>query len=392
MNKKQLSNIDNLFREMTQNGFTAGVNALIIKDGKEIGYYEAGLRDVENNLPIERDTIYRLYSMSKPITSCAAMILLQEGKLDLLDPVCKFLPGFHNQFMIKNGKEIPLERDVNIQDLLNMTSGISYPGEGNPSEVRMGHLMDEIIERLYTDHPLSTTEIANRSGKCPVAFMPGSFWRYGFSADILGAVIETISGQKFGDFLKERIFDPLDMKDTGFYVPEEKQNRLARIYKTQDNGTLERYLGHNLGIMNDMKNAPAFESGGAGLVSTIDDYSHFSQMLLNQGTYNGKQILAPAIVDFMTGCRLTMEQQEGLIGWDTMAGHTYTNLLRIMNNPEDAVFPGSIGEYGWDGWLGAYFANIPEFDMSILMMYQKVDAGTTELTRKFRNIVFGALE
>ena len=203
-------------------------------------------------------------------------------------------------------------------------------------------------------------------------------------------LVEVVSGMRFGDFLEKELFAPLEMVDTGFWVPEEKQNRLGKTYECNEGKPSVLYTGNHLGIRNAMDRRPAFESGGAGLVSTIDDYSHFAQMLLNGGSYKGKQILSPAMVRFMTGHVLSAAQQEVFEqeGMAWLEGFSYGNFMRVLVNPGRSTTLGSKGEYGWDGWLGCYFANAPQDQMTILMMTQKKDSGTFRMTRLLRNTIY----
>ena len=391
MKTQKLERLGELATEMVETGYVAGVNCMVLQHGRELAYYEAGYRDVAGSKKMTRDTIFRLYSMTKPVTSAAAMILLEEGKIDLLDPVSKFLPGFQNQYVIENGVKIPVTKPATIQNLLNMTSGLVYPGEGNPAEIRNTPLMEEIIAKLSTPEALKTVDIANRIGELPLAFMPGTTWQYGLSADVLGAVIEVVSGMSYGEFLKKRIFEPLGMQDTAFYVPAARQDRLAKVYRETEDGLVEEHFSH-LGIQNTMEREPAFESGGAGLTSTIDDYARFTQMLLQKGEYQGRRILSQETVRFMTTAHVSAQQQRGVETWESLAGYTYGNLMRIMTSPESAGGLGSLGEYGWDGWLGTYMMNDPAHDMTFLMMYQRTDSGTVGYSRKMRNVLFAALE
>lgn len=391
MKTQKLERLGELATEMVETGYVAGVNCMVLQHGRELAYYEAGYRDVAGSKKMTRDTIFRLYSMTKPVTSAAAMILLEEGKIDLLDPVSKFLPGFQDQYVIENGVKIPVTKPATIQNLLNMTSGLVYPGEGNPAEIRNTPLMEEVIAKLSTPEALKTVDIANRIGELPLAFMPGTTWQYGLSADVLGAVIEVVSGMSYGEFLKKRIFEPLGMQDTAFYVPAARQNRLAKVYRETEDGLVEEHFSH-LGIQNTMEREPAFESGGAGLTSTIDDYARFTQMLLQKGEYQGRRILSPETVRFMTTAHVSAQQQRGVETWESLAGYTYGNLMRIMTSPESAGGLGSLGEYGWDGWLGTYMMNDPAHDLTFLMMYQRTDSGTVGYSRKMRNVLFAALE
>lgn len=192
---------------------------------------------------------------------------------------------------------------------------------------------------------------------------------------------------RFGEFLEERIFKPLGMQDTAFYVPQDKQTRLSKVYEPTSDGLKEYHYPH-LGIQNRMALKPAFESGGAGLVSTIDDYKVFSQMLLHKGSFHGVTLLSPKTVEFMTGAHLSSSLQDYVNQWENLPGYTYANLLRIMTDPGTAVSLGSKGEYGWDGWLGPYLTNDPANRMTLLIMQQKTGSGTTEYTRRIRNVVF----
>ena len=391
MNRDKLKGIQDIMQEMTDKEYVSGVSCMVIQHGEEQCYYEKGYRDIAAGHKMTRNTIHRLYSMTKPITAAAVMILLEEGKIDLLDQVSDYLPGFRNQYVIERGVIVPVKQPMTIQHLLNMTSGLVYLGEGNPAEVRCEKLIEEIKSKLLTDRALTTVEIANRAGKLPLAFMPGTTWQYGLSADVLGAIVEVVSGMRFGEFLATRIFEPLGMQDTAFYVPQDKQARLAKVYRATEHGLIEETECH-LGIQNKMELTPAYESGGAGLCSTIDDYAKFTQMLLGRGIYQGVQVLAPRTVEYMTTAHVTPAQQRGVETWESLAGYTYGNLMRIMTDPGAAAGLGSKGEYGWDGWLGTYMMNDPAHNLTLLIMHQKADSGTTPYTRKIRNVLFASLE
>ena len=372
-----------------ESGVTAGANLLVLKDGKEVLYMEEGLADRENHKEIRRDTIFRLYSMTKPITAAAVMILLERGLIDLEEPVAEYLPEFADQYIEKDGTFTKVGEPMKLIHLLNMTSGLSYGGENPGAERKTQVLLNECCRKVHTKEAVTTREFAARLGKMPLLFQPGRGWRYSLSADVLGAVIEIASGMKFGEFLEKELFSPLGMKDTAFWVPENKQERLVRAYGSDGRGGMMPYTGDHLVINYAMDCPPAFESGGAGLTSTIDDYSRFAQMLLGKGELDGVRILSERMVDYLTA--------GGLNGWEQDAfesefglylpGYTYSHLMRILQDPAKASVIGSRGEYGWDGWLGCYFANLPERGMTILLMQQKKDAGTIPMTRKIRNII-----
>ena len=381
--------IQDAMNKAVANKEVAGVSLLVIQDGRESYYAQSGHANIEKDIPMNRDTIVHLYSQSKPITAAAAMLLMQDGIFDLNEPVANFFDSFKEQTCVINGKikKLPSDKNVRIIDLLNMTSGLVYPGMNTPAERATTLLFTDAIRRLKKpyEEQMTTLEFAQEIGKCPLQFVPGTQFQYGTSADVLGAVIEKVTGQKFGQFLKERLFDPLEMVDTGFFVPEEKKNRLALAYEVV-NGQFRELDGDHLIIRKD-GNLNAFESGGAGLFSTLDDYSHFGQMLLNGGTYNGKEILTPATVRFMTESAVMEGPQHAFDNWYGLEGHTYSNLMRILVDPAKALIIGNKGEYGWDGWLGAYFMNDPASRTTLLMMTQMRDYGTGHLTRRLRNII-----
>lgn len=364
----------------------AGANLLVLQHGREVCYAQAGFADLEKEIPFARDTICRIYSMTKPVTAVAAMLLVQRGELDLGQSIGDILPAYKDMMVWVNGKKVPARRNILVKDLLSMTSGLSYPGEDD-SGGEVATVFEEGDRLLYTDKPLTTMEMAEKIASCGLAFHPGDQWMYGTSADILGAVIEAVAKMPFGDFLEKEIFAPLQMLDTGFFVPREKQHRLANVYARGTDG-MTLSVTNNLNIAYSMDRMPGFQSGGAGLVSTLDDYAKLAQSLLG----HGKQILSPKTMESMTSSRLLPWQRESLWrSWDGMAGYDYGSLCRILTDPGMALLHGWEGEYGWDGWLGTYFCNSPKNDVTFLLFTQRIDAGTLEVTRKLRNLFHGEL-
>lgn len=386
-----LPRLGELLDESVQTGQIAGGNLCVLHKGEELYYAEAGYADIANQKKIARDSIFRLYSMTKPVTSAAVMLLTERGIIDLLDPVSKYIPTFADMKVATPEGDVPANRQVTIKDCLSMTSGLAYNCDPDPASRDTAIVYDELDKRLYTDNPMTTMEAALRLGQGRLAFQPGAAWRYGTSADILGAVVEAASGVRFGEFLKRELFEPLNMKDTGFRLDVSKRDRLTKVYEAAADGLIE-YHGNHLGICNHMDADIRFESGGAGLISTIADYKHFAQMLMNKGTYQGRTYLSPSTVEYMTGCRLYPHQQTMMLGWESLAGYNYSNLMRVLTEPSLAVINGSQGEYGWDGWLGPYFTNMPNDDTTFLMMIQLKDSGTFTLTRKLRNVLAAAIE
>lgn len=382
-------NIQEAISKSIKKGEISGANLLIMKDGKEVFYYEDGFASIEKEEKIKRNSIFRLYSMSKPITSLATMILMERGVFDIYEPVSKYIDGFKNQKVAIGEKLVPVEREMRIKDLLNMTSGMLYGGQC-VSGMATSKVIGEMEEKLFTTKAYSTVEAANKLGQCPLAFQPGSDFAYGTSADILGAVIEVASGMKFGDFLKKEIFEPLEMHDTDFFVPENKRERLVNTYEVDQHGKLGVYTGNNLCVTQKMEKQPSFQSGGAGLVSTIDDSSKFTQLLMNNGMYNNKKIINSKTVKYMTTKALNVNQQKSFNNWYELEGHSYGNLMRVMTDVNKCGTIGCQNEYGWDGWLGCYFTNCPDENLNFIFMTQKKDGGTMEITRKLRNIIISS--
>lgn len=391
MKKKTKHRLQEMLDQAIEREELAGGCLLVRKDGEELVYLEGGMADREAGRPISRDQIYRLYSMSKPVTAAAVMKLMEDGLVDLAEPVAAYIPAFEGQRVEENGWLVPAVRGVTVKDLLDMTSGLTYGGPGAAGEYAEG-VFSRMEESLLSDHPMTTQEFAGQVGAGPLLFQPGSSWRYGTSADVLGAVVETVSGMSFGEYLEKNIFGPLGMKDTGFWVPEKKAERLVKTYRRAEDGRLVPYLENHLGILNAMDRKPAFESGGAGLVSTVDDYARFAQMLLNEGKLDGVRVLHPETVRFMTAGSLTAWQEPAFEqNFANMPGFTYGNLMRVMKYPGHSATLSRAGEYGWDGWLGCYFANDPAERMTMLFMMQKTDSGMISLVRRMRNVIMSEI-
>ena len=368
----------------------AGCSLLVLKDGEEVLYCQSGYADVVQKKNIERDTIFQIFSMTKPITATAVMSLVEEGKLSLLEPVSAYLPGFKNQKVVEGEKLVPVECQVYIRDLMNMTGGLVYPENASLP----GKTMTKIYDEIEKSKAVTTIEAANRFGTCPLLFQPGRGWQYSVSADVLGGIVELVSGMKYGEFLKERIFEPLGMVDTDFYVPKEKQSRLAKTYSSQEGGILVEEKDMLLAISGQMEERPNFESGGAGLASTIDDYARFGTMLLNMGMGNGHQILRPRTVEFLTNGGLNeIQQRDFERKASNLSGYTYGNMMRVLNTQKNAGFLGSEGSYGWDGAKETWFCNSPKEKMTILFMVQNINrvCVNVDLRGRLYNVIMSEL-
>lgn len=402
MNTLNLNLIQSVMDDATKSNYVAGMNCLIVQNNKELGYWQSGYADIEKNKLFSRNTICRMYSMTKPVTACAAMILVQEGKLDLGEPLGNYIPAFYNlQISRENGRDGKIEkasRNILIKDLLNMTSGYTYGAwsENAPcGELLTSDLINELNIDAAGNSKISTMDVAERLARIPVSFEPGTDYQYGLSADILGAVIEKVSGMKFSEFLKSRIFDPLKMNDTGFYVPSEKQDRLSKVYKCERKDgkyMLTLFTNCNLGIQDKMDHAPSFESGGAGLCSTVEDYMRFASMLANKGELDGVRILNESTVDYLASAKLIDNLQKCFDNkMEHLSGYTYANLLRVAIDKGKCTAITENGEFGWDGWLGPYVSVDLRNNLAVVITMQRTDSGTTEPTRKIKNIIYSSL-
>ena len=382
--------METLINKGIAEGEIIGANVLLIKDGEEKLFASYGKACKETGENMKRDTIFRMFSMTKPVTAVATMILFERGLIDLRDAVSKYLPAYKDQMVWTKDGLVPAVRDITIQDCLNMTTGVTYPSMDHEPGRQMGVLFQELIRRRVDGEVVDTLEYMDRIAKIPLVFQPGDHWLYGLSADILGAVIQVVSGKTYGQFLKDEIFDPLGMVDTGFYVPADKQDRFAAAYEwDEEKQMLKRREGSYLGEY--YEEDVAFESGGAGLVSTIDDYAKFACMLMQKGKLGDVRILGEKTVEFMTENKLDEIQMKDY-NWDSTIGYGYSCLMRILQDKGIAGSNGSVGEFGWDGWTGNYVTMNPADNMVLLFFIQRCGYGFGALTRKVRAVTYGALQ
>lgn len=382
--------IEGIINSSLENHSSIGENCAVFKDGKELFSGSFGLADRENNIPMSKNSIFRLFSLSKPVTSAAVMILFDRGMLSPDTPVSDIFPEFSELTYIDENDDIhPCNDTLTIQHLLTMTSGLPYANNFNKSVCGAGRLFDSVIEGIDKTGcgVVTTEEFCRRAARIPLSFRPGERWDYGISADILGGIAERVSGMKYGEFLRENIFAPLGMDDTGFYVPEDKLDRLTALYSWGENG-LRRDFGNYLGLT-DYTAPPAFESGGAGLVSTIGDYARFACMLANRGELDGVRIISESSFEYMTAPRLDTAQAACL--WDRLKGYNYGSLMRVMTDADKSQIKTCNGEFGWDGWSGTYFCADPVNRIAVLYFTQICGAGTTREAAEISSAVYGAL-
>lgn len=363
-----------IIREEIDKENLVGAEVLFMKDGEEVCFIGEGRADREKGVRMEEDTIFRLYSMTKPVTAVAAMIMIEQGKLKADRPVGDYLSAFKESKVWVKDHEEESKRPILVSDLWSMTSGLTYADHDTVPENMTRKLLKDAEESLLGNVPMKTREFAERAGQIPLLFHPGKGWKYGISADILGAVIEEVAECSFGEVLEKNIFEPLEMEDSGFWVPKDKQNRLARAYEKKEDGIFP-YEGNFLGIRNTMDRKASFESGGAGLVSTVKDYAAFAEMLLNQGIWKKQRILKKESVKRMFSGKLSLPQRVDFESWFGQEGYDYSCLMRRLEDPTLVKVTGLQGEYCWDGWLGCGFWNYPNENMSLIIMQQQLGGG-----------------
>ncbi len=375
-----LQRMSDAFKREIDKGTVPGVTMLVARRG-QIGWFEAlGRQSPAASAPMAHDTIFRIFSMTKPIVSVGIMMLVEEGRFILSDPVAKFIPEFGDQKVgvENNGKLdlVPVKRQMTVQDLLRHTSGLTYDHTGNG-----------LVQQLYQQSRLRSRKITNAEhatmlAGMPLICQPGTEWNYSRSTDILGRIIEVVSGKSLGAFLTERILAPLQMAETAFHTGEANAGRLAEPFAT------DPWNGDKVQLFN-MLEKPAMESGGGGLLSTTMDYARFSQMLLNGGTLDGSRIIGRKTLELMASNHLGPEVR---IASPLMpAGHGFGLGFAVRTQQGMAPFTGSAGQFFWSGMAGTFFWIDPAEDLFTVFMMQ--GPGQREYIRSMlRNLVYAAVE
>ena len=374
----QLARVEAVTQEHIKAGLVPGAVMLVARKGKIAWYKTMGQRDREAGDAMTADALFRLYSMTKPIVSVAAMMIVEEGKMQVTDRVSMYLPEMADmkvgiEKIDANGKPtmelVPADREMTVQDLLRHTSGLIYAGRGK-SAINAAYIEARIGDRSFTNQ-----EFVSLVSKMPLRFSPGVRFEYGISTDVLGRVIEVIEKKSLGEILDERVLRPLKMTDTAFFVPAAKLARAAQPWQRPGVPPVPRF---------DVSQKPAFESAGAGLVGSIEDYLRFTLMLANGGEFEGKRIVGKKTVEYMTADHLgkTPGRPPGLgfgLGFDvrTMVG--------------EAGIAGSVGEYGWAGNAGTIFWIDPKEDLIAIYMVQVNDGDRIMLRNQFRSMVQAAI-
>ena len=379
ISSERLARLARVTQEHVDAGRLPGAVLLIARKGK-IAYYEAfGYRDRDRGLQMARDSIFRIYSMTKPITVTAAMMLQEEGRLQVYDPVSRTLPELANMKVgvertdasgRKSYDTVPAQHEITLQDLMRHTSGFTYGTRGT-GPVNAAYMDAQIGNRDFTN-----ADLVAKLAKIPLKYQPGTRWEYGVSTDVLGRVVEVVSGKKLGDVFEERIFRPLGMTDTAFYVPADKLSRVAQPW--------QRPGGPPMTPRFDVGIQPKYESGGGGLVGTASDYLRFCTMLLNGGKLNNVQLLGRKTVEYMTADHL------GQIPIDA-PGVGFGLGVQVRREAGVAGMAGTVGEYGWAGNAGTLFWIDPREQLIAIYMIQVSDPERVALRNQFRTMVIQAI-
>jgi CubicO group peptidase (beta-lactamase class C family) len=374
----RLARLGEVMRRESERGRVPGAVALVARRGR-IGYFEAfGRRDPVNGAPMAKDAIFRIYSMTKPIVSVAAMMLWEEGCFLLNDPVSKYLPELADlQVAVTRGEGIelvPAEREITIQDLLRHTSGLTYEylGTGPVHQMYMA-------AKIYS-LKMNSAEQVTRLGQLPLLHQPATRWEYGRSTDVVGRLIEVLSGLKLSVYLDRHVLGPLGMIDTAFHVPQQHHSRLAEAFsKDPDSGAAV--------ALTDVRAPPNFESGGGGLVSTAGDYARFLQMLLNDGTLDGVRLLGRKTIEYMTSDHLgPITGAPDLL----VPGYGFGLGFAVRLHAGIARVPGSIGQYYWNGLAGTTFWVDPAEKLFAILLIQAPGQRRYYGTL-FRDMVYAAI-
>lgn len=403
MSSKRLELIKLTMQAYVDQKKIAGLSTMVARRGKIVHFEQVGQMDIEANKPMSGDAIFRIYSMTKPIVCVALMILYEQGRFQLFDPIAKFIPAFDALKVLESDaaggtREVDLVRPITIRDLLRHTSGLTYD-----------FLEDSPVSDLYRQARLANNaertleEMVHELVRLPLAYQPGSRWHYSLGIDVAAHLMEVISGQSLNHFLKEKIFSPLGMTDTDFYVPPEKRDRLVTMYGRPDiaapemtfsklreaweNGFNERI---DVSETHPASKPDGFARGGHGLFSTAWDYMRFAQMLLNQGELDGVRILGRKIAELMHINHLPADLLPCELGGEPLLGYGFGLGSRVLMNVAESQMPGSVGEFGWAGAANTYYWVDPNEEIVGVLMAQNM-MGFDVAEKDFQVLTYQAL-
>ncbi|MBN2130681.1 MAG: beta-lactamase family protein [Sedimentisphaerales bacterium] len=370
MSPEKLAQVSPAVQDLVDAEKIAGASVVVARRGKVVFFETFGVMDKEAGKPVAEDTIFRFYSMTKPVTSVAVMMLVEQGKIKLDDPVSKYIEPFKNlKVYDESGTPVEATREVTVRDLLRHTSGLTYGYFGNTAVDKMYR------NRGVLDREASLQDMAAKLGEIPLLYQPGTKWHYGVSTDVLGYLVEKVSGESLDAFFRNRIFGPLGMKDTGFHVPPEKVDRFAVCYSPMP--------GQGLTISDDPRKSqflqkPGLLSGGGGLVSTIGDYLQFCRVLANKGELDGKRLLRTETVEMMT--RNQLPESVSWMGQGFGLGFS----VWLTENKYGA------GEYGWGGAASTHFWIHPKHELIVIALSQLMPY-SNQLADAVRPLVYEAI-
>lgn len=378
-------------------GKAVGVVALVMRNGRVVFHDAFGQADREAGVAMKPDTIFRIASQTKAFTSVSVMMLVEEGKIGLADPVSKFIPAFKKTTVAlappagavpgSPASVVPAKREITIRDLLTHTAGISYGrGPGAAAWQAAG-----IQDWYFADRTEPVSAFVERMAALPMDAQPGEKYVYGYNTDILGVVVEKVSGMTLAEFIQRRIAGPLGLVDTQFYLPPAQKGRLAAVYSVKDDGSIERSSDPKFGQGHYVEGPRVAYAGGAGLLSTARDYGRFLQMLLNGGELDGVRLLSPKTVELMTVNHVGTLFAEGWGTNNANAGMGFGLGFEVM---EDVGKNGRYGSVGAFGWGGAYHTNYwadPKEKLVGVLMTQLLPAGSSDLQPKFRTLVYQSI-
>lgn len=390
----RLARVTTAMQGLVDEGKLAGTVTLVARNGKVVYHEAAGRRDLDSGTPMTTDTLFRIASMSKAVTSVAIMMLVEEGRIHLDDPVSRFIPAFARTTVVvpppvgtaasalaTSAGTAPAARPITIRHLLTHTAGISY-GNGNPFEA--DYRAANVIGWYFADKDEPIGAAIDRLAKLPMDAQPGEKYVYGFNTDILGVVVEKVSGQPLDEFFRARIFTPLKMASTSFYVDPGNATRLATVYsRAKVGGPLERAPEPGMGQGHYVNGPRKAFAGGAGLVSTASDYARFLQMLLNGGALDGARLLSPKTVELMTSNHVGTLYANGALGFGLG--------FEVTEHVGRSGRPGSVGEYGWGGAYHTKFWVDPAEKLVVVFMTQLLPAAGSDAHATLRQLVYASV-
>ena len=399
VSEKRLQLLDQFIQDYVNKGYIPGGVFLVARDNQIVYNKTFGFRSTDKKMPYKKDDIFRICSMTKAITTAAIMQLYEEGKLGLDDAVQDYIPAFKKTQVLDTFNEkdssyttVPVKSPITLRHLLTHTSGIAY-GDFYPGKIMAVYKKNNMLG-VGLSHPTwNTEEFINRLAAVPLAFQPGDHFMYGLNMDVLGRVIEVVSGEKLSDYFRKHIFEPLGMKDTYFYLPKEKQSRLVPIYGYDANNKLEIIVSSELsGNIDYPKNTDiGHYAGGGGLSSTAMDYAIFIQSLLNNGIYNGKRILSRKTIEVMTADEMITLNQQGK-GISPRPGDTFCLGFGLRTDQGKGINSKSPGTYEWGGYFTTKFWIDPKEDLIFVGMMQINNFQHGEFYDRLAAILYSAIE